>query len=224
VKRLRPLTVAVLPLLPLLVPLGAAAQTYRCVGADGKKYYEQTIPSQCLGQRIDVLNSQGQVTKRIEPRATDDAKEREAKEAEATRKREQDKLAREERRRNNALLATYTSEKDIEEARARALVENDKQIKQVKARIVEIKKRQTGFAKEMEFYKEGAARKSDKKGDAAKTVHAPAKLLEDIRTAEVDLKAHEQLLDAKQKEVDGINAKYDEDKKRYLDLTGHGKR
>jgi hypothetical protein len=223
VTRLFPgLIVAALVLAPLAAAAQGAAQTYRCVGTDGKKYYEQVMPPQCLGQRIDVLNSQGQVIRRIDPLG--DEKQREAKEAEAAKKREEDKLAREERRRNNALLATYTSEKDIENARARALVENDKAIKQVKARIADIKKRQASLDKEMEFYKEGAARKSDKKGDAAKTVHAPAKLLEDIRTAEVDLKAHEQLLDAKQKEVDGINAKYDEDKKRYLDLTKPAKR
>jgi hypothetical protein len=223
VSGLRPSAIAVLSLLAL-PPLGASAQTYRCVGSDGKKYYEQTIPPQCVGQRVDVLNSQGQVTRRIEPQAADDAKEREAKQAEAAKKREDDKLAREERRRNNALLATYTSEKDIDEARARALVENDKQIKQVKQRIAEIKKRQASFEKEMEFYKEGAAKSDKKKADPAKPVHAPPKLLEDIRTAEVDLKAQEQLLDAKQKEVDGINAKYDEDRKRYLDLTKPAKR
>ena len=218
---MRPLAVGVLSLLPCL----AAAQTYRCVGADGKKYYEQTIPPQCLGQRIDVLNAQGQVVRRMEPRAAEDEKDRQAKEAEAAKKREDDKIAREERRRNNALLATYTSEKDIEDARSRALVENDKQIKQVKQRIADIRKRQAAFNKEMEFYKEGAAKPSDKKkADAAKGSTAPPKLLEDLHTTEVDLQAQEQLLDAKQKEVDGINAKYDEDRKRYLELTQRSKR
>jgi hypothetical protein len=227
ISRFRPLSLAAVALpLSLLLPLGAAAQTYRCVGPDGKKYYEQTIPPQCVGQRIDVLNSQGQVIRRIETvRPVSDEKEREAKEAEAAKKREDDRLAREERRRNNALLATYTNEKDIEEARARALVENDKQINQVKQRIAEIKKRQAGLNKEMEFYKEGAAKASDKKkAAAAKPAEAPPKLLEDVHNAEVDLDAQVHLLDAKQKEVDGINAKYDEDKKRYLELTARGKR
>lgn len=209
-----------------LLPLAAAAQsgpaqTYRCVGTDGKKYYEQVMPPQCLGRKIDVLNSQGQVIRRIDPQG--DEKQREAKEAEATKKREEDKLAREERRRNNALLATYTSEKDIEDARARALAENNKAMKQVRARIADIKKRQVTLGKEMEFYKEGAA-DSKKKGAAAKGPKPPPKLLDDMRMAEVDLKAQEQLLDAKQREVDGINAKYDEDKRRYLDLTKPAKR
>lgn len=212
--------------LVVLAPLAAAAQgagqTYRCIGTDGKKYYEQVMPPQCLGQKIDILNSQGQVIRRIDPQG--DEKQREAKQAEAAKRREEDKLAREERRRNNALLATYTSEKDIEDARARALVENDKQIKQVKARIAEIKKRQAGFDKEMEFYKEGAAADKKKGPAGSKGPKPPAKLVDDMRMAEVDLKAQEQLLEAKQREVDGINAKYDEDKKRYLDLTRPAKR
>ncbi len=32
-----------------LVPLAAGAQSYRCVGKDGKKYYGQAIPPECLG-------------------------------------------------------------------------------------------------------------------------------------------------------------------------------
>ena len=198
-----------------LAPLAAQAQQmYRCVGADGKKYYEQVIPPQCMGLPIDILNAQGQVLRRIDRQA--DEKERAAKAAEAAKRREEDKAAREERRRNNALLATYTSEKDIEDARARAIAENEKAIKEVHGRIAVIKKRQAGFQKEMEFYKEGAPAKGGKSAPAPKP---PAKLLEDVRSAEVDLRAQQQLLEAKQKEVEGINAKYDEDKKRYLELT-----
>ena len=105
------------------------------------------------------------------------------------------------------------------------MVENNKQIAQVKQRIADIKKRLAAFNKEMEFYKEGAAKPGDKKKAAtAKASTAPPKLLEDVHTTEVDLHAQEQLLDAKQKEVDGINAKYDEDKKRYLELTQRNKR
>jgi hypothetical protein len=219
------LALAALALGPVAALAQSAGQTYRCIGADGKKYYEQVMPPQCLGQRIDILNSQGQVVRRIDPQG--DEKQREAKEAEAAKKREEDKVLREERRRNNALLATYTSEKDIDDARGRALVENDKAIKQLKARIADIKKRQTSLDKEMEFYKEGAAKAGadkDKKKADAKVPKPPPKLLDDIRNAEVDLRAQGQVLDSKQREVDSINAKYDEDKKRYLDLTKPAKK
>ena len=48
------------------------------------------------------------------------------------------------------------------------------------------------------------------------------KLEEDVKNAEIDLKAQLGLLEAKKKEVNSINAKYDEDKRRYLELTGGG--
>ena len=211
--------ISLLVALVALAPLGALAQpqqTYRCVGSDGKKYYGQTPPPQCAGQKIEVLNAQGQVVKRID--AAGDAKAREAKEAEMAKKREEDAAAKEAARRNRALLATYTSEKDIDDARARALKDNQKVMQEIEQRIAGIKKRQAGYDKEMEFYKEGAPK--DKKGKAdAKAPKPPAKLLEEVRTAEVDLRAQQELLAAKQKEVDNINAKYDEDKKRYLELT-----
>ena len=205
-----------------LVPLALSAQTYRCVGKDGKTYYEQLIPPQCTGLPIDVLNSQGQVIRHVDPRA--DEKQRLAKQAAAAKKHEEEIATKEEARRNRALLATYTSEKDIDEARGRALADNEKALQDVHKRIAEIKKRQAAYDKEMEFYKEGASKpgaEKDKKAkaEAAKAPKPPPKLLDDIRTAEVDLKAQEELLTSKQKEVDGINAKYDEERRRYVELT-----
>ena len=43
------------------------AQTYRCTGKDGKKHYGQTIPAQCTGVTVELLNSQGMVVRTINP-------------------------------------------------------------------------------------------------------------------------------------------------------------
>ncbi|HLE67205.1 MAG TPA: hypothetical protein VI730_08645 [Burkholderiales bacterium] len=185
------------------IPFGVQAQSYRCVGKDGKKYYGQTIPSQCIGQTVEELNKQGFVVRRIENRS---AEERVAKEADDKKKREQATADREQARRNRALLATYTSENDIEEARKRALVENHQAVKDGTRRIEEIKKRQAQLASELEFYKGKNA--------------APAKLQNDVRSVQVDLDAQQNLLEVKKKEVDSINAKYDEDKRRFAELSG----
>jgi len=209
-----------LALFAALLAGSALAQSFRCTGKDGKKYYGSTIPPQCLGLPIEQLSAQGVVIRRIEPQMTE--AERAAKEAEAAKKREEENFAREQERRNRALLATYMSEKDIEDTRARALAENQKAIKEVEARIVDIKKRQAAFAKEMEFYQDTA--KPDKAGKPRAQPKPPPKLLEDINTTEVELKAQQSLLDAKKKEVDAINTKYDEDKKRFLELTSSAKK
>jgi chromosome segregation ATPase len=186
-----------------LAPLAAEAQSYRCVGKDGKKYYGQSIPPQCLGLPVEQLNAQGVVVRRIEPQAS--APERGETAAEAEERKKREAALKEESRRNKALLATYTSERDIESARARALEDNQKAVKEIEARIAALKKRQGDLTKELEFFK-GKNK-------------PPAKLEQDIRNAEIDLKAQEGLLAAKKKEVDSINAKYDDDKKRYIELT-----
>ena len=206
-----------------LVPFAAEAQSFRCVGSDGKKYYGSTIPRPCIGLPIEQLNAQGTVVRRIDP--VGDEKQRKEKEAEAAKKREDDAIAKEENRRNRALLATYTSDKDIDEARGRALVDNQKQIKEIETRIAQIKKRKAGYDAEMEFYQDAPAKAGEKaKGSrpasAPKASKPPPKLLEDLQNAEIDLKAQENLLAVKQKEVDVINARYDEDKKRFTQLTG----
>ena len=101
-----------------LAPLAAEAQSYRCTGKDGKKYYGQAVPPQCLGQPVEQLNAQGMVVKRYDAAAS--AAEREKMQAEEEERKKREAVSKEEGRRNRALLATYTSEKDIDPARARA--------------------------------------------------------------------------------------------------------
>jgi len=78
-------------------------------------------------------------------------------------------------------------------------------MKETTRRIEDIKKRQAALAGEMEFYKKNPA---------------PAKLQNDVNSAQVDLEAQQNLLEIKKKEVESINARYDEDKKRFAALTG----
>jgi hypothetical protein len=191
-------------------PLAALAQpsgeyTYRCTGNDGKKYYGSTIPNACLGRPLELINKQGLMVKRIDPEG--DEKKRIAKEAEAEKKRELEAATRESQRRTRALLATYTSEKDIEESRTRDLRNHDRGVQEVQKRIDDIKKRQERFEKELELFKTAG------KGEP------PSRLREEITNAQIDLKAQETLLDAKHKEAIGINARYDEDKRRYKEAV-----
>ncbi|MGH8673604.1 MAG: hypothetical protein ACREVG_04785 [Burkholderiales bacterium] len=186
----------------IAIPLAVNAQSFRCVGKDGKKYYGQTIPNQCIGQPVEQLDKQGMVVRRIENQS---AEERAIKKVEEKKKLEEAAAKTEEGRRNRALLATYSSEKDIEDARTRALADNQLALKDVTGRIEAIKKRQAQLASEMEFYKKNPA---------------PLKLQNDVKAAQVDLDAQQNLLEVKKKEVDSINARYDEDKKRFAALSG----
>ena len=187
----------------LALPLAAGAQSYRCVGKDGKKYYGQSVPPACLGMPVEQLNSQGMVVKRFDAQAT--AAEREKQAAEEAERKKREAVSKEEGRRNRALLATYTSDADIDAARMRALKENEGAMKDIERRIALMKKKGEDLKKELDFY-------------TGKN-KPPAKLEQDMNNNAFDIKTQEELLAAKQKEVDVINARYDDDKKRYLELT-----
>jgi hypothetical protein len=180
--------------------------TYRCTGNDGKKYYGQTVPQACFGQPLELINKQGMVVKRIDPEGEEKA--RLAKEAEAEKKRELEAAQKETMRRNRALLATYTSENDIEESRKRDLTNHQRGVQEVEHRIAEIKRRQAQYHKELALFQEAG------KGTPS------ARLQEEITNAEIDLKAQQTLLDAKKKESVSINTRYDEDRRRYREATG----
>ena len=168
----------------------AEAQSYRCVGKDGKKYYGQSVPPQCAGLPIDQLNAQGLVVKRIDAQATAD--ERARKEAEEADRKKREAISKDEGRRDRALLATYTSEKDVEDARGRALEGNRQQIQESEAKVAALKKRRA----------------------------SPS---ENVAGIDVELKAQEGLLATKKREADAINARYEDDRKRYVELTKRGK-
>jgi hypothetical protein len=78
-------------------------------------------------------------------------------------------------------------------------------VRDIEIRLESIRKRQSGYEKEIEAFKG--------KGEA------PLKLREDLHTAGEELKANEQLLENKKREVGTINARYDDDKKRYSAIT-----
>lgn len=187
----------------LLAAGPAGAQMIKCQDAKGKVYYGTTMPKECIGKPSEELSKSGQtVVRRNEGALT--AEQMEAREAERKKQAEAEVRAQEEKRKNTALLNTYASEKDIDEARARALKENELAIKETEKRVADGEKRHKQLEGEKEFYKKGGM---------------PPKLQQDIRNNEVELANQKELLQAKVKQVALINAKYDEDKRRYQELT-----
>lgn len=187
-------------------------RSYRCVTKAGRKFYGSTIPPQCAGEPVEALSAQSMVLFRIAPPLT--AEQRAAQAAEAQKsaaaeeaKREAEAAARVQARRDQALLQTYASEKDIEGVRRRALADNSAAAAQVEARIALLKQRQDKFARE--------ATKYSKTGEAP-----PHQFEQDVRAVAYDLSLQEQLLESRRKEADAINARYDEEIRKYRELTG----
>jgi len=189
----------------LLAPaLGQQApqRMYKCTDARGKVYYTQVPPPECLGRETQELNKSGSVIRKTE-RPLNPA-ELQARDADKKKKAEDAEKSKEERRKNTALLNTYSSEKDIEDARARALKEAETAIADTEKHITGAQKRQQDLEKEKEFYVKKPM---------------PFKLKTEISNVDIEIKNQTALLEAKKKEISSINAKYDEDKRRYLELT-----
>jgi hypothetical protein len=190
--------------------IDAQVRSYRCVGADGKKYYGSTRPAQCAGVAVEALSGQGMVLRRIEAPLTPEqraAKEAGAEQAAAAEQAKQDaaNAAKVQARRDQALLQTYASENDIESVRQRALADNQKAQQDVERRIVALKKRQDELAKQAAAIKAGKV-----SGDTFE---------QDVKAVAYDLQLQERLLESRRKEADFINAKYDEEKRKYRELT-----
>ena len=182
-------------------PATAQQRMYKCVDSKGKTYYTQIPPPECLGRDTQEINKAGMLKKTERPVSP---AELQAREAERKKKLEESDKGKEERRKSAALLATYPSEKDIEDARARALKEAQAAIADTEKRVANAHKR----SKELETEKEFFVKKP-----------LPAKLKQEISNNEIDIKNQTALLEAKKKEIGTINAKYDDDKRRFIELT-----
>jgi hypothetical protein len=188
----------------------AEARSFRCVAKDGKKYYGSTRPPQCMDVVTEALSAQGMVIGRIDPPLT--AEQRAAREAAAQKnaaaeqaRREAENAAKVQARRDQALLQTYTNERDIESVRQRAINDNQRAVAQVEARIAALKKRQEALAKEAAEVKAGKKARDS--------------FEQDVKAVAYDLQLQEQLLESRKREADVINARYDEERRKYRELT-----
>ena len=187
-----------------LAPAAAQERMYKCVDARGRVYYTQVPPPECLGRDTQELNKSGTLIRKNPAAVPLTPAQEQAREAERRKKIEDEERSKEERRKNLALLNTYSSEKDIEDTRTRALAEAQGAIEDTERRIAGAQKRYKELEAEKEFYVKK---------------QMPFKLRQEIANNEIEIKNLIVLLDAKKKEISTINAKYDEDKRRYVELT-----
>ncbi len=192
-----------------VAPAAAQQRMYKCVDARGKVYYTQVPPPECLGRDTQELDKSGTPMRKSQTPAALTPEQQKAREAGLKKKLEQEERSKEERRKNTALLNTYSSEKDIDDARGRALKEAQAAIADTEKRIAEAQKRKKELESEKEFYVKKPM---------------PLRLKQDITNNEIEIKNQTELLDAKKKEISIINAKYDSDKRRYVELTAQGKK
>jgi len=184
--------------------LPAAAKLYKWVDDNGTTHYGETIPPEYADKDRSELNKAGRVIKTEEVLTPE--KRRAKVEAEA-KKREEEKTALEQQRHDKTLVNTYSSVKEIDLARARSLQQIDARINVINSALKTANENLNGLQKEAENYT-----KTKKK--------VPASLEEDLQDAHARLEKLQKDLELPQAEKAALEARYDSDKARYMELTG----
>lgn len=188
----------------------AAQAAFKCTDKSGRTHIGDTPPAGCADVTMVEVSRSGTVLRTIEPSLTGD--QAKAKQEEVARRKEQEKQAAEQRRKDIALLATYGSEKDIDTSRDINLKPIDARIKSAQDRIVAVEKRQKQLDEEMEFYKAGSSKTS------GKSKGPPAQLTQDVERAKAEKAALEKSVIDYQKEMVEVRERFDGDKKRWVQL------
>ena len=130
----------------LFIPYAGAA--FRCVDEKGRTWVGDTPPPGCANVVMEEVHKSGQVLRVIQPSMSEEQIKKK-EEAEA-RKAEADKVAAEQKRKDQALLSTYSSEKEFDVARERNVEPLLKNIKSGQERMKAVEKREKEVAEEME--------------------------------------------------------------------------
>ena len=162
---------------------------------------------ECQGREGRVLSTQGTTLKTID--ATLTPEQQAARELEEEKKKEAALKRAEQLRRDKALLNTYQNIDDLESKRQRALLQVEREMKDAERRVSFLEKQEQEYKQEEEFYKKKKM---------------PVELKRKLDENEGALRAERLLMTSKKDEITQVNLKFDDDKKRYLELSGAASR
>lgn len=181
--------------------VGSPGNFFCCTDASGKKICGDILPQACYGRAYRELGSNGQVIRSVEAPLTAEQRAQRAAE-EAQRLREEEKR-KEQNRKDQALLNTYASEQDVDVMRKRAEEDVLQAIRAAEKQITELRLQRKKFENEAEFYKKKTLPPDVRKG---------------LADADSDIGVQEAFIADKKKELATVRARYDENKRRFIDL------
>lgn len=182
----------------------AAAKLYKWVDENGQVHYSQNMPPEHKDKSSTELDKSGRVLKKND--AAPPPETARLDEEGIARKRLEEKRLYEQRRRDSALINTYTTEAEIDVARDRNLMLPTQAIKGIEPRLKVAWARLEALKKQTEPYEK-----------AGKPV--PDALKEDLAMQEKEVAQFEGELRAKQTEATHIREKYEADKMRFRELS-----
>jgi len=183
----------------------ARATVYVCTTPDGRTITGDLPPAECFGVPIRELRADGSVRRVIEPPLTEE--QRRARAEQAQRERREREAKRAQARQDIALLETYATEKDIEEARRVALTSRQEMIERSRKRLETFAAERKKLDDEAEFY---VSRK------------LPAKLEHAFEANDSLVQAEHRLIAEMEADLARINKRFDAEAQRYRELMSAG--
>jgi Domain of unknown function (DUF4124) len=191
----------------LFIP--AAGASYKCVDEKGVTRIGDTPPPECEHVPMYEMTSTGAVRRKIDPTPTADQVKTRIEEQEKAKEAEH--AASEQKRKDMALLASYTNEKEFDVARDRNVEPVQGRLKNAEDRLKEVEKGIKSMDDEMEFYKAGKA-KSGKESDP------PPVLVANMDRSKTEKVTLEKSIVSYRKQIEDIKVRYETDKKRWIAL------
>jgi len=189
-----------------VAPFANAA--FKCVDEKGVTHIGDTPPAGCANVVMYEVTVSGKVLRKIDP--TPSEEQLKARAAEFEKAKAAIRNEAEQKRKDMALLNTYSSEKEIDTSRDRQIDPLKSRIAQAGERMKAIDKRQKELEEELEFYKAGKGGKS--KGEP------PPQLTGDLIRLKSERTTLEKSVVNAEKEIESTKIKYDTDKRRWIAL------
>lgn len=181
----------------------AAAKLFKWVDEHGTTHYGETIPPEYANRSSQTIDK-GKIKNRSDE--FDPAKRGAMQEA-ADKKKADEEAAAEQKRRDNALLNTYSNEKEIDLAQGRSLQLLESRVNSFNTMVRSAKETVDSLHQEVE-----ARQKAGKKIFPS--------LQEEVGSSEARLERLEKDLAQSELEVVNVKARFDADKARFRELKG----
>jgi|GEM_PF-357310 len=195
-------------IISLATCLPASAAMYKWVDEHGVTQYTDTPPPQAVNRGISEMNKAGKVVKKTDAALTPE--QIKAQEEALVKEKELKKQLEERRRRDQALIGTYTSEAEIDLARDRNAQQIDSTVRLAEERIVAKKAREQDITSQIATYKTG-----DKSGAPRKP---PKELIEQLEQTKKEQGAFSAAVLELQKQKELVVARFNEDKTRFREI------
>lgn len=199
-----PLLMSALALAVFALTQEARGATYKWVDDKGVVHYTDKIPTEAVNKGSTVLDKQGRSVKRID--ATPTLEQIRTRDEELESRRLNAKVQEVTARRDRALIASYTTEADIDVARSRALGTIDAQIDSSQA-----------YTHQLGARREELEQRKAKLGSKP----APVSLERELESTETELVRSAALIDQKRRERAVVVTRYDADTLRWRELKGN---